>query len=71
MFNNKLNKEVDKSFDIGNCNIGLVVRASVSCAGGRSQPAADQNLLEMVVVAFPLGAQDYENSTTTGLPAAG
>ena len=27
----------------------------------------DQSL-KLVVVAFPVGAQDYENSTTTGLP---
>ena len=34
---------------------------------GRDRPKS----LKMVVVAFPLGTQDYGNSTTTGKPVSG
>ena len=37
-----------------------------------SVPSHDRpKSLKLVVVAFPLGAQDYGNSTTTGLPVSG
>ena len=34
---------------------------------GRDRPKS----LKLIVVAFPLGAQDYGNSTTTGPPVSG
>ena len=44
---------------------GLVVRVG-------SIPGHDRRKsLKLVVVAFPLGTQDYGNSTMTGLPVAG
>ena len=51
----------------------LVVRASpseredVSSIHGRDRPKS----LKQVAVAFPLGAEDYGNSTKTGPPVSG
>ena len=42
-------------------------REFVGSIPGRDRP----KLLKLVVVAFPLGAQDYGKSTTTGLPMSG
>ena len=46
----------------------LVVRASTSRVGGHdSIPGCNRpKSLKLVVVDFPLGAQDYGNGTTTG-----
>ena len=42
-------------------------REVVGSIPGRDRPKS----LKLVVVAFPLGAQDYGNSTTAGPPVSG
>ena len=56
------------------CGDGLSVRASATRAGGRGfnpWPGQIKVFKKLVVVTFPLSAQDYGNSTTSSRAVSG